>query len=86
MDTGREPEEDETGKGYYLFWALLGGALVMALGSSAILNKMAQRPELADADPLLASILWGARFVAWAGVAVLAIILAVQTAQGLRKS
>ena len=58
-------EEDGGGEGYYLFWALFGGALVLAFGSTAILSKMAERPDLAAADPLMASLLKVACYGAW---------------------
>lgn len=71
-------EPDQQPEGNYLFWALLGTALVVAIGCSALLGKMQARPELAAADPLLVTLLQWARGLAVMGLAVLAGFLAVQ--------
>jgi hypothetical protein len=57
-------EEDQEPQGNYLFWALLGTALVIGVGSTAMLDKLAERPELAAADPLLVQVLKGGRILA----------------------
>jgi hypothetical protein len=77
-----EEEEGAGSEGYYLFWALLGGSLVLAFGSSAILSKMAERPELAHVDPLLAGLLKAACYGSWAAVAVLGAFLIFQSIRG----
>jgi hypothetical protein len=86
LESQREKLSHDTGQGYYFFWALLGGALVLALGSSALLAKMDERPELANADPLLVTILKIARVLAWIGILILCAIFVLQTFQGSKES
>ncbi len=78
-------EEDQGSEGYYLFWALLGGSLVLAFGSSALLSKMAERPELAQADPLLTGLLKAACYGSWSAVLVLGLFLIRQALKDLRR-
>ncbi len=69
---------DEQPEGNYLFWSLLGTGLVVAIGCSAMLGKLEERPELAAADPLLVSVLKGARLMACIGLGAMAALLALQ--------
>jgi hypothetical protein len=69
---------DQKPEGNYLFWALLGTALVVAVGATALLRKMTERPELAAADPLLVTVLRWARSLAMLGLAVIGGLVAVQ--------
>lgn len=71
-------EADEQPEGNYLFWSVLGTALIVALGSTALLGKFEERPELAAADPLLVNLLKGARLVAAVVLGSVAALLALQ--------
>jgi hypothetical protein len=72
-----EPE-DQRPQGNYLFWALLGTALVVAGGTTALLRKMTERPDLAAADPLLVTALQWARRLATLGLALIGGLLVSQ--------
>lgn len=78
MSQDPQEEPDQQPEGNYLFWALLGTALVVAVGSTALLRKMVERPELAAADPLLVNVLQWARRSATLGLAVIGGLLVVQ--------
>jgi hypothetical protein len=56
---------DEPKSGYLLGAGILAG-LVFAIGSQALLGHFAARPELAAADPLMASLLVWTRWGGWA--------------------
>lgn len=71
-------EHDEQPEGNYLFWSLLGTALIVALGTTAMLSKFAERPELAASDPMLVMVLKGARFLAAIVLGAMAALLALQ--------
>ena len=74
-----EPAQgDEQPEGNYLFWSLLGTALVVAIGSTALLSKLNQRPELLAADPLLVTLLQWARRLSTLGLAVIGGLLLFQ--------
>lgn len=75
-----EPAQDidEQPEGNYLFWSVLGTALVVALGSTAMLSKFEERPELAASDPLLVNVLKGARLIAAITLGAMAALLALQ--------
>ena len=76
---------DEQPEGNYLFWSLLGTALVVAVGCTALLRKLTERPELAAVDPLLVSVLQWARVLATLGLAVIATLLALQFLKPAKK-
>ena len=75
-----EPAQDidEQPEGNYLFWSLLGTALIVALGSTAMLSKFAERPELAASDPTLVTVLKGARLIAAIVLGSMGALLALQ--------
>jgi hypothetical protein len=73
MSQGTEGPQEAQGN--YLFWALLGAGLVVLIGSSALLNKMEQRPELAAADPALMTGLQVLRILAGLGLGLLALLM-----------
>lgn len=78
-------EHDEQPEGNYLFWALIGTAFVVILGSTAILNKMQERPNLAEADPFLMNVLRWARISAGAGLVLMAGLLSLQLLKSKKK-
>jgi len=65
-DPASSPEapEAEPKSGYLLAAGILAG-LVIAIGCQALLGHFALRPELAAADPLMASLLQWGRWGGW---------------------
>lgn len=63
-DTG--PEAADEGSYGYLWMAGIVCGLILALGAQALLGHFAERPELAQADPLMVGLIHGGRWVGWA--------------------
>jgi len=56
--------EDEGASGYLVMAGIVCG-LIIAIGSQALLGHFAQRPELAQADPLMVTVIFFARWMGW---------------------
>jgi hypothetical protein len=56
--------EDEGSAGYLLMAGIVCG-LIIAIGSQALLGHFVERPELAQADPLMVQVIGVARWVGW---------------------
>ena len=59
------PSPDEPMSGYLLMAGVICG-LIIAVGCRALLGHFAQRPELAQADPLMTTVITVGQWVGWA--------------------
>jgi hypothetical protein len=57
--------QGDEGSAAYLLMAGIVCGLIIAIGSQALLGHFAERPELAQADPLMAQVIGVARWVGW---------------------
>jgi hypothetical protein len=63
-DAAPEDAPDEESHAYLWMAGILCG-LILAIGAQALLGHFAERPELAQSDPLVVGLIHGARWVGW---------------------
>jgi hypothetical protein len=63
---------EEEGSSGYLLMAGIGCGLIIAIGAHALMGHFAERPELAQADPLMVQVISASRAIG-AGLALLSL-------------
>lgn len=61
--SGPDSETPDEGSSGYLLMAGVVCGLIIAIGSHALVGHFASRPELAAADPLMVTVIGGARWL-----------------------